>query len=73
MGRTEGCSGQRAGGAVNRVRLRVVRRWKKPAPTRRASGAPPVPRPADLDNPYSPCYREPRSFAQLRPRTPRQE
>lgn len=48
----------------NRRRLRVVRRWKKPPrPVRPEEKAP---RPADLDNPYGPCYTKARSFAQLR-------
>lgn len=48
----------------NRRRLRLVRRWKKPlSPARPAEKAP---RPADLDNPYGPCYTKARSFEQLR-------
>lgn len=49
------------------ARLRVVRRWKKPAARPRPAACPP-PRPADLDNPYSPCYTRARSFAELMPR-----
>lgn len=49
------------------ARLRVVRRWKKPAARPRTAACPP-PRPADLDNPYSPCYTRTRSFAELTPR-----
>lgn len=49
------------------ARLRVVRRWKKPAARPRTAVCPP-PRPADLDNPYSPCYTRARSFAELTPR-----
>lgn len=44
-------------------RLRLVRRWKKPA---RPALPPCDPRPAQLDNPYGPCYGRPRSFSQLR-------
>ena len=48
----------------NRRRLRVVRRWKKPLRPARSEGK--APRPADLDNPYGPCYTRARSFDQLR-------
>ncbi len=48
----------------NRRRLRLVRRWKKPHSPARPE--PKVPRPADLDNPYGPCYTKARSFEQLR-------
>ena len=46
------------------MRLRLVRRRPKPAPARPAA---PPPRPAELENPYAPCFGRPRSFSQLRP------
>lgn len=48
----------------NRRRLRVVRRWKKPPRPERPEEK--APRPADLDNPYGPCYTRARSFDRLR-------
>lgn len=48
----------------NRGRLRVVRRWKKPLRPERPEEK--APRPADLDNPYGPCYTRARSFDRLR-------
>ena len=45
-------------------RLRLVRRWKKPA---RPAPPPCGPRPAQLDNPYGPCYGRP---PQLQPAAP---
>ena len=62
-GRLDGCGGRLL------KRLRLVRRWKKPRrPAARPAPSRP-PRPSELDNPYAPCYGQPRSFAQLRRQT----
>ena len=61
-GRLDGCGGRLL------KRLRLVRRWKKPRRPGPVPAAARPPRPSELDNPYAPCYGQPRSFAQLRPK-----
>lgn len=51
-----------------RRRFRLVRRWTAPARPVPGPQAAPAPRPADLDNPYGPCYTRARSLEELRSR-----